>query len=113
VRALGRRALFGTDQIGDLEGLARATEHLRVVWGTTDAELEPAAALGDRLGVGLPGTVGARVGGETVIDHVAGLPPPLLKLLTAGAPVISPRESLKRLLLSGVAKSLPLTHPNP
>ena len=97
-KAFGRRALFGMERIADRDALDRAREHLRRVWGETDADLAAAAALGDRMGVGLPGTLSARQVGETIIDRVPGLPQSLLRYLSIMGPPLEPRQALKQLL---------------
>ena len=98
LRSLGRRALFGAASVGDLASLEQARQHLFLAWGRLPQDLAAAAALGDRLGVGLPATVMARNEGETIIDRVPGLPPSLMQCLDKAGPVLSPVESLNKLL---------------
>lgn len=96
LRSIGRRALFDTDKITDLETLDKARKHCLRVWGTN---LDAAAAVGDRTGVGLPATVTARDQGEAVVAPFAGLEQSIVKLLSNITPTISPRESLDKLLV--------------
>jgi hypothetical protein len=99
VRVWGRRALFGVEKIEDLDTLDKGRKHFQHWWGPLPADVDTAAVLADRMGVGLPGTTTARTQGETIIERVTGLPQSLQKLLPIVGDPISPRESL-RLLLS-------------
>jgi hypothetical protein len=98
LRHFGRRALFGADHIADLAALEKARQHCLQTWGREPQDIAAAAAVADRLGVGLPATWAARAEKETILDHVAGLPPSLAELLDKNAPVIAPADSLTRLL---------------
>ena len=98
LRSFGRRALFGVDRINNLETLGQARRHMLQWWGALPQDEEAAAAMGDRTGVGLPGTITACEQGETIIDRVPGLPQSLVRYLSKVGPVISPLESLHHLL---------------
>lgn len=98
LRSFGRRALFGTDNLGDLAALEQARQHLFLTWGRLPQDLAAAAAVGDRLGAGLPATFMSRNEGESIIDRVPGLPPSLMRCLDKTQPPLSPEESLNKLL---------------
>ncbi|MFH0939443.1 MAG: hypothetical protein V1899_09210, partial [Planctomycetota bacterium] len=97
LRSLGRRALFDTDKIGNVETLDRARRYLLRIWS---ANLDSAAAVADRTGVGLPGTISARDQNETVMDGVANLPQSLKSLISQKAKetALTPREPLDQML---------------
>jgi hypothetical protein len=98
VRTYGRRALFDMDKIVDLESLAKARQNFLKQWGNLPADIEAAAAVADRMGVGLPSTMTAKDLKESCIERVTGLPQSLLKLHSKSAVMISPVDSLKQLL---------------
>ena len=93
LRSLGMRALFGSDKILDVENLAAARAQL-AKWGDQPQDLEDAALVADRMGVGLPGTVSARNQGQSMLDRVPNLPPWLMEKLSVTGPTITPLESL-------------------
>ncbi|HEY3325425.1 MAG TPA: FHA domain-containing protein [Planctomycetota bacterium] len=95
--SLGRRALFGTDKINDLIELEQARQHLARVW-VAGPGLEKAASLADLASVGLPGTLGARQQGQTMLDRVPNLPLRLQEKLSVSSELITPMESLELLL---------------
>jgi len=98
LKGLAMRALFGMDRVTDLSSLELARQHTRKTFGAEPADAEIPALLGDRLGVGLPGTLTSRLLGQTLIDRVPGLPPHLLEHLSATGAVISPVDSMNLLL---------------
>ena len=96
VRDQIRMALFGVKAIEDLTALSAASNfHLRS-WPET--ERATAAALADRMGLGLPGTATGRNQGEMLLDRVVNLPKILKEKLTYAGPTISPLESLQLVL---------------
>jgi hypothetical protein len=96
VRDQIRMAIFGAKSIEDLTTLNTAREFHSRSW--PEADRATAAALADRMGLGLPGTATARSQGEMLLDRVANLPQSLKKLLTYAGPTISPLESLQLVL---------------
>ena len=97
VRDEGRMAIFGLKAMEDLEALERGRAFVLRNWPAAQ-DHDAAAMLGDRTGVGLPGTVTSHIQGEMIIDRIAGLPASLKKLLTYTGTGISPKESLELLL---------------
>jgi hypothetical protein len=96
VRDKIRIVLFGAKTIEDQTALDAARAHHLKFWPET--ERATAAALADRMSLGLPGTVTGRNQGEMLLDRVANLPQKLKELLKYTGPAVSPEESLQLVL---------------
>ncbi|HYG75395.1 MAG TPA: FHA domain-containing protein [Planctomycetota bacterium] len=107
------RALFGAERITDLAALELARQHLTKTFAPQPSDRELPALLADRAGIGLPGTLTARLTGQTLIDRVPNLPPHLLEQLSATGPVITPLESINLLLKVEEPKDPKLKPPAP
>jgi hypothetical protein len=99
LRGIARRALFDTDHILYSAALEKARAHFLRAWGYAPADVEAAAALADRTGVGLPGTATAREQGGDILERVADLPQCLIVLRARSEKYpAAPKISLEMLL---------------
>jgi hypothetical protein len=100
IRFAGMRALFGVERFADMAGLQAAQAKFFETWGKNDADIAAAAAIADRMGIGLPGTVTAKLTGATFLDRVTGLPKALMDIQSVLEKPIPPVESLKTVLFA-------------